>query len=203
MFLGFAALRRYEAEGRRSEDLPLVHFAAQYALARVQHAFEGIYANFDAPLLGWLMRTVGSLWLRLNPVGTMPDDALSHAAALTIQSYGEQFKRLAAGAFSPPETAPGAGRLLKAFRLVTEAHPAAERIIHAQKAKKLTRGLLPAEVADEALKAGIVNADEVRLLKAALAARMEAIEVDVFTKEQFFGAADDTAPETVRRVANA
>jgi acyl-CoA dehydrogenase len=202
MFLGFSALRRYEAEGRRSEDLPLLHYSVQYALAQVQQAFEGIFQNFDVPVLGFLMRTLGSLWLRINPLGTMPGDALSQAAALTIQSYGEQYQRLAEGVFAPADTAVGAGRLLKAFRLVTEAHPAAERIIQAQKKQKLPRGL-PAEVADEACKAGIVNANEAKLLKAALAARMEAIEVDVFTQEQFFGIAEDTSPVIERRVANA
>jgi acyl-CoA dehydrogenase len=202
MFMGFSALRRYEAEGRRAEDLPLVHYSVQHALAQVQKAFEGIYANFNAPVLGFLMRTLGSLWLRLNPVGTLPGDAESHAAALTIQSYGEQFKRLSNGVFAPAENTVGAGRLLKAFRLVTEAHPAAERIILAQRAKKLTRGLLPAEVADEALKTGIVNEQEVKLLKEALAARLEAIEVDVFTREQFFGAAIETPPVIERRIAN-
>jgi acyl-CoA dehydrogenase len=88
--------------------------------------------------------------------------------------------------FHAPETYPGAGRLMRAFRLVTEAHAAAERIIYAQRKKQLTRGLLPAEVAEEALAKGIVNAAEVRLLKDALAARLEAIEVDVFTPEQFY-----------------
>jgi acyl-CoA dehydrogenase len=203
MFLGFSALRRFEAEGRRSEDLPLVQYSAEYALAKVQQAFEGIYQNFDAPLLGFLMRTIGSLWLRLNPVGTMPADRLSHAAAHSIQSYGAQFQRLADGVFTPPESAPGAGRLLKAFRLVTEAHAAAERIILAQRAKKLPRGLLPAEIAGEALKAGIVNEQEVKLLKEALAARLEAIEVDVFTPEQFFGTASGSAPAYEKRVVNA
>jgi acyl-CoA dehydrogenase len=105
MFLGFSALRRYEAEGRRSEDLPLVHYSVQYALAQVQKAFEGIYANFDAPLLGGLMRTVGALWLRLNPVGTLPGDAESRAAALTIQSYNPQFQRLSEGVFTPAAAA--------------------------------------------------------------------------------------------------
>ena len=34
--LGFSALRRFEAEGRKAEDLALVHYALHYALAQVQ-----------------------------------------------------------------------------------------------------------------------------------------------------------------------
>ncbi|MEK6807127.1 MAG: acyl-CoA dehydrogenase, partial [Pseudomonadota bacterium] len=46
-----AALRRFEAEGRKAEDLPLLQYACEYSLAKVQQAFEGIYQNFDAPLV--------------------------------------------------------------------------------------------------------------------------------------------------------
>jgi acyl-CoA dehydrogenase len=202
MFLGFSALRRYEAEGRRAEDLPLVHFSVQYALAQVQKAFEGIYANFDAPVLGGLMRTVGGLWLRLNPVGTLPGDATSHAAALTIQSYGEQYLRLSAGVFTPAENTAGAGRLIKAFRLVTEAQPAIGKIAAAQRRRELPKGNAD-EMADLAQSKGLISAAEATQVKASLAARLEAIEVDVFTREQFFGAALTTAaPVMERRVAN-
>jgi acyl-CoA dehydrogenase len=184
-FVSFCALRRFEAEGRKVEDLPLVQYACEYSLRQIQEAYEGIYANFNAPLVGWWLRTVGSWMLRLNPLARPISDALSHKAALTILDYDEQYKRLADGVFLAPENHPGAGRLMKAFRLVTEAHPAARRVILAQRADKLTRHLLPAEVADDAVKAGIINALEARLLEHALAARLEAIEVDVFTPDQF------------------
>ena len=185
-FIAFAALRRYEAEGRKPEDLPLVQYACDYALHQIQVAFEAIYANFDTvPLVGWWLRTLGGMLLRLNPLAFAVSDPVSHRAALCIDHFDAQYQRLVEGVFHAPETYPGVGRLMKAFRLVTEAHAAAERVILAQRKKQLTRGLLPAEVADEAVKAGIIDAAEARLLKEALAARLEAIEVDVFTPEQF------------------
>jgi acyl-CoA dehydrogenase len=200
MFMGFSALRRYEAEGRRAEDLPLVHYSVQYALAQVQKAFEGIYANFDAPVLGFLMRTLGALGLRINPVGTLPGDAESRAAAQTIQSFNEQFKRLSQGVFAPAESAPGAGRLLKAFRLVTEAQPAINKIMAAQQRRELPRG-----AADEMLEAartkGVISTEEAKLVELARKTRLEAIEVDVLTHEQFFGIEANTTPAPERRVA--
>jgi len=199
MLLGFSALRRFEAEGRRKEDLPLVHFALKYSLAQVQSAFEGIFQNFDG-FLGAIMRTIGSAWLRLNRLSPVPSDRDSHLAALTIQSFNDQYRRLTDGVFVPAESKPGAGRLLKAFRIVTEAHPAAERIIHAQKKKQLPRGKLPAELADDALTLGIISMPEAKLLKEALAARLEAIEVDVFKPEQYYGATEELS---VKRAAAA
>ena len=185
--IAVSALRRFEAEGRKSEDLALVQYACEYALAKVQQAYEGVYQNFDAPLLGLWMRTVGALMLRLNPLGQMPGDALSHQCALALQVLGDQYRRLIKDTFVPAENTPGAGRLLKAFRLVSEAHDAAVKIIDAQKHKKLPRGYLPADIAEEAVKHGIISAGEAAKLHEALTARLEAIEVDVFTPEQFFG----------------
>lgn len=200
LVLGFSALRRYEAEGRRREDLPLVHYALQYSLSEVQKAFEGIYENFDGPL-GLLTRTLGSLWLRFNPLATMPEDALSNAAAHTIQLDNAQYRNIAKDIHFPKDLSRGAGRLLHAFHLVSAAHDAAERIIKAQRAKKISRGL-PAEVADEAAKAGVIQAHEVKLLKDALAARLEAIEVDVFTPDQYYVDVN-TQPAPLKRAVNA
>lgn len=199
-FLAFSALRRFEAEGRRAEDLPLVRYACEYALREVQLAFEGIYANFRAPLVGAWMRTVGSWLLRLNPLAGPMTDQVSHEAALCIDHFDDQYKRLVDGVFHAPESYPGVGRLMKAFRLVTEAHAAAERVIYAQRKKELTRGLLPAEVADEAVAKGVINVAEARLLKDALAARLEAIEVDVFTPEQFYATINGTGGVTLADV---
>lgn len=189
MLLGFSALRRYEAEGRRREDLPLVHYALEHALAEVQKAFEGIYQNFEAPLLGWLMRTVGLLVVRLNPLSHMPTARRAHLVAKTQQAYDEQFKRLYKGMFIPGEEELGLGRLLKAFRLITQARDASDRVTRAQKAKTLPRGYSPAEIADQAVAAGIITGEEADLLEQAHLAQLDAIEVDTFTHEQFYGGA--------------
>ena len=54
---------------------------------------------------------------------------------------------------------------------------------------------------DEALKAGLISMPEARLLKDALAARLEAIEVDVFTSEQYY--IDVEQPSELKKVVNA
>jgi acyl-CoA dehydrogenase len=179
------ALRRWEAEGRKAEDLPLVHYSVQYALARIQEAFVGIYANFGGGL-GALLRTIGMLFLRANPVGALPSDKLSHQSALTIQSVSDQYHRLTEHVFVPSTETLGAGRLLKAFRLMAESEPAVAKIHAAQKAKKLPRGI-PEELAQDAANQGIISGEEAAAVRKAYTARLEAIEVDVFTPEQYFG----------------
>ncbi|MBL6750001.1 MAG: acyl-CoA dehydrogenase [Nevskia sp.] len=183
--LGFCALRRWEAEGRKQEDLPLVQYACEYALGQVQDAFAGIYANFGGGLPGLWLRTVGLLALRINPLGRAPADALSHRAALAIQSPSEQYRRIVGDSFIADDETQGAGRLLKAFRLLAEAEPALNKIRAAQKAGKLKRGN-PEELAQDAANLGLVGGEEAALVRKAHAARLEAIEVDVFTPQQYF-----------------
>ncbi|HSG89742.1 MAG TPA: acyl-CoA dehydrogenase, partial [Pseudomonadales bacterium] len=116
--LATAALRRFEAEGRRKEDLPLLHWSCEYALARIQEAFEGIHANFDFPVVGWWLRHPGAIGLHLNRLSDGPGDEIVAAAAATIQRSGDQFDRLTDGIMKVDESEHGAGRLLRAFRLI-------------------------------------------------------------------------------------
>jgi acyl-CoA dehydrogenase len=186
MLLGFSALRRFEAEGRRKEDLPLVKYALTQALSEVQNAFEGIYANFDVPVLGFLMRTIGAFTLRINPIGRAPSDALARKAAATVQTYGDQFNRLTEGVFVPDSDAPGLGQLLHAFRLVSETQVSIDNIVKAQRAKKLPRGVVNAAVAAQAVGLGVITQPEADRLALAQAAMVKAIEVDVFTHGEYY-----------------
>lgn len=186
MLLGFSALRRFEAEGRRKEDLPLVQYALAHALAEVQTAFEGIYANFDAPVLGFLMRTLGAFTLRVNPLGRHPSDALARKAAKTLQTYGEQYNRLIEGVYVPGDNELGLGELMKAFRLVNETQSAVDNIISAQKARKLPRGVINAGVAAQAVELGVITKPEADRLALARDAMLKAIEVDVFTPDEYY-----------------
>lgn len=196
--LAIGALRRYEAEGARAEDLPLVQYSVEYALAKVQEAFEGIYANFGG-IIGAYLSTLGALLLRLNPLGTRPSDALSHRCALTIQQPGAQFDRLTEGVFKPVDDTRAAGRLLKAFGLLAEAEPVLAKIHAAQKARQLPRGV-PEEQAPAAAAAGLITAADAQLVQTAHAARLEAIEVDVFTPDEYFGTEPASGP-IARRLA--
>lgn len=184
LFLGMATLRRYEAEGRRAEDLPLVQWAMEYMLEQIQQAFDGIYANFDAPVLGALLRGPSRWWLRLNPLGLGVRDRLHEPAACVLQQPGEQFQRLLQYVYLPDSQRPGLGRLLHAFELVTAVLPLLRRISQAQKDGRVPRGRAAEKLA-EAVAAGVISQAEADQVAAAEAARLKAIEVDDFSPEEY------------------
>jgi acyl-CoA dehydrogenase len=183
--IAISALRRFEAEGQKIEDLPLVQFACEYALNEIQLAFEAIYRSLNVPLIGTWMKTMGLLWLKVNPVGTKPSDELTHRVAQTIQKPSPQFDRLLQGTFISKENKPGMGRLFHAFKLMHEAHDAITKVHAAQEKGQLPPGIL-ASVIDSALVKGIINNDENARIKAAIDAQLAAIQVDEFTPQEFF-----------------
>lgn len=188
MYAAISALRRFEAEGRKPEDLPVVQYACQYALAQTQKAYEGIYENFDGGL-GLILRTIGRVGLGINPLAKLPNDQLTHDAAQSIQSYGEQYLRIAQDQYIPKDKTTGLGRLLEAFRLTTEAEPVRNKIREAQKARKLPRGKAE-ELAAQACELGVISAFERDQLLDATKACLAAIEVDVFTQDEYYGVND-------------
>lgn len=183
--LAFSALRRYKAEGCKKEDLPLLQYSCEYALARVQEAFEGIHANFDVPVVGWWLKGPSALFLRLNPLSRGPSDKLIAPSAATVQKFDEQFRRLTSDTAPIDDDQPGMGRLMKAFRLHNDVQPLLGRIRDAQKSRELPRGL-EFEVVDEAVQRKVLTPREAVRVKEAEEAALAAIEVDVFTPENYF-----------------
>ena len=74
IFLGICAVRRALHEGRTEKD-PLVRVSVETCLARIDEAFLALLREFDAPLLGLLLRGPALWWARLNPLTRGPRDA--------------------------------------------------------------------------------------------------------------------------------
>jgi len=184
MYLGAATIRRFEAEGRRKEDLPYFHWAMRHALAQIQAGFEGIYQNLRVPGMTWLLRGPIALWSRLNTLSGGPNDRLGGTVARLMQTPGEQRDRMAAGAYVPTDPEQALGRLERAFRLTFEASVVEHKVKSAVKSGQLERGR-PAQMVTKALEKGLITMNEADLVRAAAEAREDAIQVDSFTLEEY------------------
>ncbi len=185
MYLGTATLRRFEAEGRRTDDLPLLHWSMQFILAQLQHSFDSLLKNLKVPGLGLLVRGPIALWSRINRIETMPSDELGAQVARIIQTPGPQRDRLTEGIYVPDDPNEALGRLERAFKISYDAAAVDRKIRDAVRAQKLPKGR-PRELVSVALESGIIGAEESRLIEEAEAARNDAIQVDSFTVEEYF-----------------
>lgn len=104
-----------------------------------------------------------------------------------MQQFNAQYLRLNEGNYLPANGEPGFGRLLKAFRLSGETEPVRDLIRAAQRQKQLPRGNAD-DLAEMAAEKGVISEPQKTALIAAREACLAAIEVDVFTAEEFYGA---------------
>ncbi len=183
MYLAIATLRRYEAEGRRAEDLPLVHWATQYSLDRIQQAFTGLLANIDVPWLGAWLRGPVAWWHRLNPIGLPPSDLLGGQVAAVLRRPGEQRDRLTDGLFLGCPEGDAQRDLERAFELTVEATPLMARLRQAIRRGQLVPSPL-AEMLTQAVAEGLLSEPEADLVREADEARQVAIAVDDMSLEE-------------------
>ncbi len=196
LYLGTATVRRFEAEGRRPEDLPFFQWSMAYALSRIQEAFDGLYQNLNLPGAGWLLRGPVALWSRLNPIGIAPPDWLGHKVAAAMQVPGELRNRLTAGIHVPTDADEPLGRLEQAFRMCVEADAVVRKIKDAIKQKQLPKAR-PESLLEQAQTAGIITEADAVLVRDADAARADALAVDSFTLDDYLrlaGVERDTEP---------
>jgi acyl-CoA dehydrogenase len=183
MYLSTATLRRFEAEGRRKEDEPLLTWTMRYALSNIQDAFDGLVLNLRVPGLTWMLRGPVSLWSRTNRLAKLPSDRTTSKIAQLMQVPGEQRDRLTSDVFVPADPTEALGRLEEAFRLSVEAEEVLGRMRTAMREGKL-RGQTPSALEDAAV-SGVISIEDAELVRRAETARADYIRVDAFTLEEY------------------
>jgi acyl-CoA dehydrogenase len=185
MYLGTATLRRFEAEGRRAEDEPFLHWAMQHAFANIQEAFDGLFANLQVPGATWLFRGPVAAWSRLNRLASPPADAVGHRVAAAMQVPGAQRDRVFGGVFTTMDPTHALGRFEHTMVLAYEAEAVVAKIKDAIRRGDLPKAH-PAALVTAAVEKKLLTPDEAALLARAEAARNDAIQVDSFTTEEYF-----------------
>jgi len=197
LYLGLAVLRRYEAEGRQKEDLPLVRYAAETCLAQIQQGFEGLLANFDVPVLAPLLRGPVAAWHRFLRFGKAPADRLGSQVARILLEPGAQRDRLTSGLYEQPGTA--LAELEQAFTLTIAAEPILGKVRRAQRAGQLEKSAMNDALLAKAQEQGVISREESELLAESRRATAKAVAVDEFTLAELRGAiaAEAERPELV------
>ncbi|HET6528587.1 MAG TPA: acyl-CoA dehydrogenase, partial [Balneolaceae bacterium] len=184
MYLITTTLRRFDAEGQREEDRVFFEWSMQYGFAQIQQAFDELYSEIKVPGLSWLFRGPVALWSRLNRLGSMPSDKLGHKVARAMQQPGEQRNRLTEGIYIPDDITQSMRRYDHALELLVKAEPAYKKIHIATKKKELPK-IQTRFVIDMALEKGIISEQEAGQLHEAEEARVDVVQVDEFTLEEY------------------
>jgi acyl-CoA dehydrogenase len=178
LYLASCALKRFEDDGRRDEDLPLLHWSVQDALARTEEAFYGFFENLPGRMIPALLRLVVFPWGReFSP----PDDGLGHRVCGIVLRPGPARERLTAGMFISKDENDAIGTLEAALVAAVEAEPLEQKIRGVQRAAG-EAGASHGDIA-RALGAGAVSPAEAQRVERSRALRRKAIMVDDFPKD--------------------
>ncbi|TVP11400.1 acyl-CoA dehydrogenase FadE [Shewanella sp. MSW] len=174
LYLASATLKRYQDEGRQSEDLPLVQWAVEDALYKLQSSLDELLDNFPAGL-GGVLRLV------LFPFGRplkRPSDVLDHKVAKIMQTPCASRDRLGKGQFWEACDNNAVGIQEQTFKDILAAEPLYDKVCKAA-GKRLPFMWLD-KVAAEGKALGVLSDAEVALLERAEIGRMKSINVDDF-----------------------
>lgn len=186
MYLIFAVIRRYEAEGQNPKQAPLVHYAVRHGFLEIQKAFDGIFANLDVPYIGWFFKYPVAWWSRLNSIGADIGDPICMEVAESLMQPGELRESMTQHLF---QGQPALKRLEHAFLLTCEAESVVKEISRAVRNGKIPKGHGEALI-ESALQAGLITPSQAKLVREADDACRDAIQVDDFP----FTGSTGTAP---------
>ncbi|MBU1308810.1 MAG: acyl-CoA dehydrogenase FadE [Gammaproteobacteria bacterium] len=185
LYLTSAVLKRYNDEGRKIDDLPLVQWACEDNLAKAQLALNELFDNFPNRAVAVVLKRVVFPWGRTL---SKASDITEHKVARIMQTPGEARSRLGHHMYLTNEPQNQLGLMEQALLDVLAAEPVFDKVTHAA-GKRLPFFRLN-EVADLGLELKVISEAEANILRTAEKGRLFAINVDDFEPEYL--AADKT-----------
>jgi acyl-CoA dehydrogenase len=179
MYLASATLKRYEDEGRQATDAPLVHWAIQDCLYRLQEAADGVLANFPNAYIAAGLRLLAFPWGR--PCAP-PADKLGHEVAKLLMYPGAPRDRLTAGCFLPTDELEPVAAIEAALQATLATEGIEMKIREFERSGKLAANPMAnaRDLAQAVHQAGGLSDQEYELVRKCNALRDQVVAVDDF-----------------------
>jgi acyl-CoA dehydrogenase len=181
LYLASATLKRFHDEGSPARDVAIMRWALEHSLLNIDTALRGVLDNLPSRALGIVL---GLAIFGLSGRRRGPSDKLGAEIARGLLEDGDLRKHLTADIFIPPPGEEGLGALEAALHKIVAARPVESKIRDAGRSGALAGGSKQA-MASDGLAKGVITGNEYAVLEAAIAARNEIIQVDVFDPETY------------------
>lgn len=179
LYLMSATLRRFEDEGRIAEDRELVDAIMADRIAHMEKTFGEVFANFPNPVFAWAMRV---LCFPMGRHAKPASDRVNYRFVRAVLRPGAFRDRLTTGAFVSFDPEDVTGVLEDAFVKVTEAEEIEAKFVKAAR-KGVIERRLDRDAIEDAVAAGVLNANEAGIMRAADEATDRVVKVDDFAMD--------------------
>ncbi len=178
LYLASAVLKRFEDNGRPSEELPLVHWAIKDSLLSIQESLLQVMQNLPLRLIGQALRLI------VFPFGRSyrpPDDKLGRTLARILQTENPARDTLLEGIYRS-DADDAQGRLERAFHLALDSAEAEQAIRNAMKQPVTPSNHDP--LVKRAVESGVITEEQATRVRQAQKAALAVIMVDEFDRDE-------------------
>ena len=197
LYLASATLKRFNDEGRKQADIPLMQWAVEDCLYKTQQAIDELINNFPNKIISKVLR------LTIFPLGchlSRPSDMTDHQVARILQTPSSARNRLVKGQYITREQENSIGMQEQTLDDILACEPIYDKICQAL-GKKLPFYYLD-KIAEQGLAAEIISQDEANLLIKAEKGRKLSIDVDDFSPEDLPSAKFSTEKNSLKNNNN-
>ena len=190
LYLTSCVLKRFDDEGRKVDDLPLMHWAMQDSLYKLEIALEELFDNFPSKIMGKVLKLI------IMPFGRKykrPSDELDHKVANLLQTPSEARTRLGAGQYLSRVEGSLMGDLEQTLENVLAAEPIYNKVCKA--AKEYLPFTELDKVADKGLELGAITEEQATLLRETEKGRLRTINVDDFKHSELVQTVEEEKPK--------
>ncbi len=176
LYIMSAVLKHFSDEGEQEEDVPLLRWACDDSLYRIQEALRALFRNLPSLPLRVLLR------LLVFPTGypyNQPCDTLGHQAAAVLIANSATRERLTQGIHISRDPEEKAGQLELALELADESERIQGILDGAQKSGLVSGNSLESLLA-QSVAGGIITHEERAILNSMEQLRRRIIAVDAF-----------------------
>jgi acyl-CoA dehydrogenase len=183
MYMGVCVLKKFDENGRKKEEVPLVEHAMKELLGKAQIAIDGLYQNLFGSI-GRFFLFPFSMWSRFNAFSCPASDSLGHEVVKNMLKNGEFRDALTDGIFVSKDKNDNLGRIENAMALNEKAAPIFEKIKNAIKNKTLPRARVE-DLVEAAKEKSVITLEEFHLLQDVRTAVLDAMQVDEYSLEDY------------------
>jgi acyl-CoA dehydrogenase len=190
LYLTSCVLKRFDDQGRKADDLPLMHWAMQDSLHKLEIALEELLNNFPSKIMG------KGLKLIIMPFGKKykrPCDQLEHEIAKMLQTPSEARSRLGEGQYLSRVQGSLMGDLEQTLENVIAAEPIYNKVCKA--AKQYLPFTELDKVATKGLELGVITEEQAALLRETEKGRLRTINVDDFKHSELAQTVEEDKPK--------
>lgn len=180
LYLLSAVLKRFQDQGKQIDDLPIVHWSAQYLLHHIQEQFDEILKNLPNRWMSGILRVM------IFPYGkqfSKPSDKLNHKVAQLLLAPTGSRDRLSEGLFVTAVNGNQMSLLQDALAKTIQAEPI-EKIIKTGVHDGVLHGMTLEEQAKEAYAHKLISKEQLHIILESETARHKVIAVDDFAPEE-------------------